>query len=94
MTASERAAALLYGKPVDCPQCGVFPMREEPDVDLGPFFGGVTQGGLACPACGLHLSKAMAGVVGLPGDDTAAIHLLAGEGATGSERAGPWDAKR
>lgn len=80
MTAAERASALLKGREIDCPACGAFPMRREPDFDLGSFFGGRQSGRMICETCGLEASRSMCAAAGQPGDETAALHLLAEEG--------------
>ena len=71
MTAAERTEAFLAGKPLDCPRCGGETEQ----------FGGIIR----CVACDLAISKRLACGAGMPGDDTAAIHLLPDEPVDGSK---------
>lgn len=65
MTAAERAKGLRLGEPVECPRCDTL-LRVDHN-DLGTV--------VSCAGCGYRSSAALAGIIGKPGDGTAAIHL-------------------
>ena len=64
MTAAERAVALARGEPIECPRCDAI-MKDDQHQEYPP---------LTC-ACGFSCSRRMVGLIGKPGDSTAAIHL-------------------